>query len=125
MFDNVWWLVWSGFGSLFFCGIVATAVFGTGSLRYGLIVTLFYLATIGLIYLFGQAAEVWMPPWPRLPHHAETYLFLGPPAMILAGMLRFLVGNFHQDEKLIWLRLTPILTALSVIILFTFRPAFL
>lgn len=125
MFDNVWWLIWSGFSGLFFCGIVATAVFGTGRLQYGLIVTLFYFATIGLIFLLGQVAEVWLPPWPRLPHHAETYLFLAPPAMIFAGTLRLLMSDFHKKgERLIWLRLTPILTALSVIILFTFRPTF-
>lgn len=39
-------------------------------------VTLLYLATIGLIYLMGNAAEGWLLPWPGLPHHAATYFFL-------------------------------------------------
>lgn len=123
IFHNLWWLAWSSFVGLFLGGIVSVARLGAGNLRRGLTVTLLYLATIGLIYLMGNAAEVWLPPWPSLPHHATTYFFLGPPAMILAGALRLFVSDFHKDERLIWLRLTPILTALSVIILFTFRPA--
>lgn len=124
-FHNLWWLAWSGLAGLFFGGIVITALLGTGSVRYGFVVTLLFLAAIGLIYLLGKVAEVWLPPWPSLPHHATTYFFLAPPAMLLAGTLRLVVGNFHKDGRLIWLRLTPILTALSVITLFTFRPAFL
>lgn len=123
IFHNLWWLAWSSFVGLFFGGIVSVALLGAGNLLRGLVVTLLYLATIGLIYLMGNAAEVWLPPWPSLPHHATTYLFLAPPAMILAGALRLFVSDFHKDGGLIWLRLTPILTALSVIILFTFRPA--
>lgn len=123
IFHNLWWLAWSSFVGLFLGGIVSVALLGAGNLRRGLIVTLLYFATIGLIYLMGNAAEVWLPPWPSLPHHATTYLFLAPPAMILAGTLRLLVSVVHKDEPLFWLRLTPILTALSVIILFTFRPA--
>jgi hypothetical protein len=124
IFHNLWWLAWSGFVGLFFGGIVMTALLGTGSLWYGFIATHLYLAAMGLIYVLGKAAEVWLPPWPSLPHHATTYFFLAPPAMILAGALRLGVSNFHKDGRLIWLRLTPILAALSVIILFTFRPAF-
>lgn len=123
IFHNLWWLAWSGFAGLFFCGIVGVALIGTGNLRRGLIVTLLYLTTIGLIYLGGKVAEVWLPPGPSLPHQATTYFFLAPPAMILAGALRLGASDFHKDERLIWLRLTPILTALSVIMLFTFRPA--
>lgn len=124
IFHNLWWLVWGGFAGLFLGGIVRVALLGTGNLLRSLIVTLLYFATIGLIYLMGHVAEVWLPPWPNLPHHATTYFFLAPPALILAGTLRLLTSDFHKDERLIWLRLTPILTALSVIILFTFRPAF-
>lgn len=124
IFHNLWWLAWSGFAGLFLGGIVGIALVGTGNLPRSLIVTLLYFATIGLIFLGGKAAEVWLPPWPSLPHHATTYFFLGPPAMISAGILRLLASDFHNDETLIWLRLTPILTALSVIILATFRPAF-
>lgn len=123
IFHNLWWLVWSGFAGLFLGGIVGVALLGAGNLRRGLIVTLLYFATIGLIYLMGNVAEAWLPPWPSLPHHATTYFFLAPPAMILAGTLRLLVSVVHKDEPLFWLRLTSILTALSVIILFTFRPA--
>jgi len=124
IFHNLWWLVWISVAGLFLGGIVWVALLGAGNLRRGLTVSLLYFVTIGLIYLMGQAAEVWLPPWPSLPHHATTYFFLAPPAMILAGLLRLLTSHFYKDERLIWLRLTPILTALSVIILFTFRPEF-
>lgn len=123
IFHNLWWLAWSSFAGLCFAGIVSVALLGADNLPRSLIITLLYFATIGLIYLMGHVAEVWLPPWPSLPHHATTYFFLGPPAMILAGTLRLFVSDFHKDERLIWLRLTPILTALSVIFLFTFRPA--
>lgn len=43
--------------------------------------------------------------------------------ILVAGTVRLFVSDFHKDERFIWLRLTPILTALSVIMLFTFRPA--
>jgi streptogramin lyase len=123
LFENFWWLIWSGVAGLFFGGAVITALAGTSNIWHGVILALFYFGSVVIIYPIGQAAERWMPPQPNLPHHASTYILLWPVALLLAGTLRLFVGfirSLNRRSKLP--RFVPVMAALSVIILGTFRP---
>lgn len=124
--NSLWWLVWVGVVGLCLSGTVALAQAGTGKLFRAAAIVLFYLATVPVAYLVGQGLEVWLPPWPNLPHHASTYYFLWPPALGLAGLLRLFAGRlnhrFRGERNLVWVRLVPVITALGVIILVTLQP---
>ena len=102
MFDNAWWLAWTGVAGLFVSGIIVARLTGTGELLNGAMIALLYFAIVAIVYLTGQTLELLPDPLPGLPADDSTYFFVWPLAQIVAGTLGSLVGGIgfrFQQER--------------------------
>lgn len=98
LYQNVWWLAFTGLGMLFVGGWVAGWRARTAEpLNGAFIAVLYFSATV--VALFGGELTGWLPdPLPGLPRGDSTFFFIWPLGQLVASTLGAVLGGWVSAE---------------------------